>query len=453
MGFCVLLNVHLLFVPTLNGQNLCDSNHLFVLLVSKAIMHYFVALVLFLLAFYSAKEVEPVCSDAAGSTKPLKPIILIAGYNANRLEAKLDREEVRYDFCQRKSDGWFDIWLNPDDYDEKLVYCFMDNMSLRYDQVTRKTYNQPGVQIRARFNQTSPVEYLSADHNLTGSPYFNVLVQRLVDIGYERNKNILGAAYDFRKAPNELGLYFIMLRELIERAYSDNGQQPVVIVCHSMGCLNALYFLQRACKSWKSRYISLLISMSGAYGGAVPSLNVLIAGSNSNIVVLPNLKRIDTPTWPSSTYLLPSPAVFPADQVLVKDIKNQYTSNDYEKLYGALQYPVSYELYRDVKDLTPPEQPPGVKVYCVHGYGIKTIEQLVYESSEIGRPFNENVTLVYGEGDGTVNLQSLRACLDWQSTQVEPVYYRNFSPVDHEGILRDESAFEYLKEALQSNNQ
>lgn len=249
----------------------------------------------------------------------------------------------------------------------------MDNMSLRYDPVTRKTYNRQGVQIRAQSNRTAPLERMSSNHSLPGDQLFNIFVQHLVGIGYERNKNLLGAGYDFRKAPNELGEYFENLTKLVEVAYSENSYQPVIIVCHSTGCMNPLHFLKTASKSWKSYYISSLVLMSPANGGTVNQLNQLVAGA-SDLALLPNLKRTDTPTWPSAAYLMPSPAVYPADQVLVQDVRNQYTTQNYERLYSALQYPAGYEIYLSVKDLTPPRCAPGFVVHCPHGYGTKTID-------------------------------------------------------------------------------
>lgn len=381
----------------------------------------------------------------------LQPVVLLPGYDANRFEAKLNREEVRYDYCKRQTNGYYNIWLNKDDYDEKLVYCFMDNMTLRYNRTTRRTSNQPGVFTRAPlpFGETEPLEYKSPDHNLPGSPLFNVLVQRLVDLGYQRGVNLFGASFDFRKAPNELSGYFKQLKLLVESVYLKNECQPVVIMCHSMGCLNALYFLNSRDKQWKDEYISALITLSGSIGGSVTHLTQYVAGSNTGIATLPNLKRTDTLTWPSTALLLPSSEVFPADQVLVRDTVSNFTVNDYGKLFDRLRYPDGYQIYLDVKDVVNRREAPGVEVHCFHGYNIETTEQLVYNSSKLGKAFNSDPTLVYGDGDGTNNLVSLRGCLQWRSGQVEPVYYRNFSSVNHNGLLTDENVFEYIKAVLQ----
>lgn len=42
----------------------------------------------------------------------LNPIILIPGDGGSRLQAKLDRQDVVHHYCERKSNDWFDLWLN-----------------------------------------------------------------------------------------------------------------------------------------------------------------------------------------------------------------------------------------------------------------------------------------------------------------------------------------------------
>lgn len=51
----------------------------------------------------------------ATSTYPssgLSPIILLPGDGGSRLQAKLDRQDVAHHYCERKSNNWFDLWLN-----------------------------------------------------------------------------------------------------------------------------------------------------------------------------------------------------------------------------------------------------------------------------------------------------------------------------------------------------
>lgn len=64
------------------------------------------SLVVLVLVLSLSHSVEEVGTARNGAAKPLKPIVLVPGFNSNRLEGKLDREEVPYEFCQRKSDRY-----------------------------------------------------------------------------------------------------------------------------------------------------------------------------------------------------------------------------------------------------------------------------------------------------------------------------------------------------------
>lgn len=46
------------------------------------------------------------------SDNQLSPVILLPGDGGSRLQAKLDRQDVKHHYCERKSSDWFDLWLN-----------------------------------------------------------------------------------------------------------------------------------------------------------------------------------------------------------------------------------------------------------------------------------------------------------------------------------------------------
>lgn len=109
-------------------------------------------------------------------------------------------------FCDRKTDEYFNLWLNLALLVPFVVDCWVDNMKLQYDNVTRKTTNSPGVDIKImNFGNTSSVEFVDPSQvSVTG--YFNTLVEQMILAGYIRGVNIRAAPYDFRKAPRKLYL-------------------------------------------------------------------------------------------------------------------------------------------------------------------------------------------------------------------------------------------------------
>lgn len=56
--------------------------------------------------------------------------------------------------------------------------------------------------------------------------------------------------------------------------------------------------------------------------------------------------------------------------------------------------------------------------------------------------------LIYGDGDGTVNMRSLDACIHWQISQKQKIYYQSFPGVDHTNILKNPDILAYIKTIL-----
>lgn len=319
-------------------------------------------------------------------------------------------------------------------------------MRLIYNATSRQTISPPGVQIRVGgFGTTESVEFVDPA-KVIGTGYFDALVKQLVSFGYERNVNIFGAPYDFRKAPNELGEYFKDLKKLIERAYKSNGDEKVSLICHSMGCYNSLHFLNQNTQAWKDKYIRSMISLSGVWGGSVKAMKAFASGDNFGVIVIPSLSlRRDFRTFPSLAYLLPSKHVWPEDKVFLEHQDKKYTVNDYEQFFHDINYPTGYQMWLDTKNLTSPLNPPGVEVHCLHGNGVNTIDSLKYTSTDFpdGKP-----KITYGDGDGTVNLVSLQACINWSKQQQHPIYYKNFKLIDHMTIMSDNQVLYYIGNAL-----
>lgn len=84
----------------------------------------------------------------------------------------------------------------------------------------------------------------------------------------------------FLYCADELGDYFRRLRGLIEDSYTSNDNMPVVMVCHSMGCPNLRYFFSRQPQAWKDKYVRAMVTLGGAWGGAVKALKAYASGES-----------------------------------------------------------------------------------------------------------------------------------------------------------------------------
>lgn len=134
----------------------------------------------------------------------LNPVVLIPGDGGCQLEAQLNKTNVVHYICQKTTKDFFNIWLNMELLVPVVIDCWIDNIKLIYDNVTRTTRNPDGVEIRVPgWAGTETVEWLDPSHASTGS-YFTDVANTLVQLGHVRNSTMRGAPYDFRKAPSKL---------------------------------------------------------------------------------------------------------------------------------------------------------------------------------------------------------------------------------------------------------
>lgn len=130
-------------------------------------------------------------------------LFLVPGDGGSQLEGKLDKPAVVHYVCSKKTDYWFSIWLNMELLVPIVIDCWVDNMKLTYDNVSRTTSNMPGVSLRVPdFGNSTPVEWIDPSKASAGN-YFASIAESIFHLGYERNVSMRGAPYDFRKAPSK----------------------------------------------------------------------------------------------------------------------------------------------------------------------------------------------------------------------------------------------------------
>lgn len=396
----------------------------------------------YLCILFISMSVNELCTVSIVEKPSITPVILVPGDGGSQVEAKLNKDEVVHYLCEKTTQDFFNIWLNMELLVPWVIDCWIDNMRLVYDNVTRTTSNSKGVEIRIPgFGNTTSVEWLDPSRASQGA-YFKDIANTLVALGYERNVSLRGAPYDFRKAPNENNEYFVRLKALVEETYRMNGNQPVIILAHSMGGPMSLHFLHSQSKSWKDQHIHALVTLSGAWGGSVKALKVFTVGDDLGSYALSETTlREEQITSPSLAWLMPSSLFWSPDEILVQTDVRNYTVKDFQDFFEDIGYPVGWEMRKDVERYSVEFEAPDVEVHCLHGYGVATINRLVYKPGAFpdGDP-----GFLYGDGDGTVNIHSLEGCLNWQGKQEKKVYHQTFDSLDHMGILRDKRVLNYL---------
>uniref|UniRef100_A0A6G1SBH4 Group XV phospholipase A2 n=1 Tax=Aceria tosichella TaxID=561515 RepID=A0A6G1SBH4_9ACAR len=372
-------------------------------------------------------------------------IVFIPGDGGSQLQARLNKTAVPHYFCAKVSD-WFDLWLNIHLLAPLASDCFLDNFELHYDNKTRTTHNTEGVEIRpTNFGSLDSVDYLDIA-KIRGTEYFHNIINTLAEKnGYVPNVDMVGAAFDFRKAPNELGYFFDDLKDLIERQYVENNHQPVTLICHSMGCLHSLYLLNNQTETWKEVHVRRLISLAAPWSGSFKAVIAMLFGDNLGIPLLDGnkLQRLQS-HFPSLMYLFPREPAFHRDQVLVETPTSNYSLANLDELFLDAKLLDSREIWRDTSRIANNLKAPNVELWCLYGMGLETPEKLVLKNSFDSKDYSE----INGEGDGTVNLESLRACKHFEAQQEKPVYTRMFRNVDHGGILKGPQAAEFISSVI-----
>ncbi|XP_028264100.1 lysosomal phospholipase A and acyltransferase [Parambassis ranga] len=400
---------------------------------------------LLLSARSSGRPLEKCLGDkSCVSTRP--PVVLIPGDLGNQLEAKLDKPSVVHYICYKKTDSFFTLWLNLELLVPVAIDCWIDNIRLIYNRTTHTTSSPPGVDVRIPgFGETYSLEYLDPSKRSVGMYFFSI-VQALVDWGYTRNDDVRGAPYDWRKAPNENKKYFLELQHMIEEMAEKAGG-PVVLIAHSMGNMYTLYFLNQQPQAWKDRYIKAFVSLGPPWAGVAKTLRVVASGDNNRIPVISPLKiRAQQRTAVSTNWLLPYAHSWPKDQVLVQTPTTNYTVQDYKRFYSDIGFEDGWLMRQDTEPLVADLTPPGVAIHCLYGTGIPTSVAFQYSDK-----FPDvEPTVVYGDGDGTVNLQSAIQCKQWIGKQTQPVMLKELPGNEHVNMLTNLTTVDYIKTVIYS---
>ncbi|KAH7665033.1 lysophospholipase III protein [Dioscorea alata] len=393
----------------------------------------------------------------------LHPLVLVPGRGGNQLEARLTPKYKSSTLICKLSalftkGSWFRLWFSPSIIASPFTRCFAERMMLYYDPIIDDYHNAPGVETRAlNFGSTEGLMYL--DPHLTHiTEYMATLVNSLEEIGYQSGKNLFGAPYDFRYGlaaeghPCHVGNQYLQdLKKLIESAFVSNGKKPVIIVSHSLGGLFVLQLLNRSPLSWRHKYIKHFIAVSVPWGGTVLQMLTFASGYTLGVpIVDPLLVRGEQRSSESNLWLMPSPKFF-ARKPLVITEKKSYMASDIPEFLMDIGFGEGVCPYKTrIVPLLDSLKAPGVPVTCIVGTGVETPEMLVYGDEG----FDVQPRIFYGDGDGSVNIESLLALKSlWSGLEGEhKLRVINVSGVSHMSLVKDTVAVNEILAQVQSIN-
>lgn len=395
----------------------------------------------------------------------LHPLILIPGNGGNQLEARLTANyKPLSPFCNRwypiskDEQGWFRIWFDSSVLLGPFTKCFAQRMTLHYDPVIDDFCNAPGVETRVpSFGSTDSLRYLDPKIKHV-SAYMAPLVESLEEIGYVDGENLFGAPYDFRYGLaadghlSRVGSKFLRdLTDLVEKASNSNGGNPVILLSHSLGGLFTLQLLNRNPLSWRRKFIKHFIALAAPWGGTVVEMSTFASGNTLGVpLVDPLVVRGEQRSSESNLWLLPNPKIFNQRKLVITP-NSSYSAFEIPQFLAEIGYPEGVKHYRSrilplIEELKAPEVP----VTCIIGSGVKTQETLYYGDGG----FDRQPRVVYGDGDGTVNLESLVALESvWGEEKNQFLKVVRIEGVSHTSILKDDVAIsEVIKEVSEINS-
>mgnify|MGYP003729628389 CR=1 FL=1 len=383
----------------------------------------------------------------------LSPVILVPGLLGSRLQVKTDKLTNVNIFCSKQAD-WKDVWLSLRMLLPLAVDCWIDNVRLEFDPATGFTKEPPGVESRVPdFGSVESVSSLDL-RQPTVTQYFAAIIERYEQLGYTVDQNLLAAPYDFRLAPQELGDYFVMLKGLIERAQeSSPSGKKVTLVCHSMGCTHLLVFLRLQSAAWRQSRVRKMIAISSPWGGSAKALKALVVGDQLDLPLISESKmRKLARTYPSIAYLLPQAEIFsrtnknlplPGGPILVRTPERDYRVSNIDQLLLDLNLTHQLDWYKASVSLIKPLEPLlDVRVDCIHSLNSPTPETILFRKQS-DFP-NGNYELIKGEGDGTVNFESLMVCDDWARTLPDKVKHIVIMNTNHVGVLTHKTTLTHI---------
>jgi pimeloyl-ACP methyl ester carboxylesterase len=271
------------------------------------------------------------------------------------------------------------------------------------------------------------------------------LVRRLEGMGYREGASLFAAPYDFRYAvaprghPSAVGArYFRDLAGLIYRASRLNGGRPAVVVAHSFGCALTYQFLLAQPLAWRRRFVGRVVLLAPALGGFAEGMYGLSAGDGYGLP--PNATRATKIrlAWSqqSAFWRLPTPAVF-RDRPVVVTANATYTARNVVEFLEAIGFAEGVRPY--VTRVLPMWQElpaPLVPVSSFIGVGVRTPETYVF-----GREgFEGEPEVVYGDGDGYINMVSLEAIEEWSGVPGQTLKVVRLPGIHHDGFFSDDFA-------------
>jgi len=337
-------------------------------------------------------------TGAANRHNSSRPIILIPGLAGSRLQYSWTSDAPREGVLCRSEGSLEDAWVRLSAVLPLTAKCVMGRLAMRWNGV--EWLDERGVNVSV-VPGPEGIAYLDPSDKATRAitKYFGPLIEALQAGGYPMET----ANYDWRVGCKGLTEWRQRLQAQIEA-----HDQPVLLVAHSMGCMQTSYFLSTMSPAWRAQHVSSFISAGGPYLGAPKVLKSMISGDNLGIPTLPaSDARLLQAHSGASALVSPIPAPAWGLEPLLTAGSDTYFYQNISKVFALLNNSDAYAA--EAKTFPGIMSDPGIPVYVVRGTGVKTVVGVGYPKSD----FTGSVTEIFGDGDGTVPSISSKYALNW----------------------------------------
>jgi hypothetical protein len=227
--------------------------------------------------------------------------------------------------------------------------------------------NQPGVTVE-------PVSFGS--EFAAECPRYVPLAEDLQSRGWKIDDTLRCAPFDYRYPPGE-NSFTSDLTQLVNESLADDG--PVVLACHSQGCLMALHALRTLDREWVQANIRALFGFAGQFSGCSDCLRWAFQPGWSWDPTDPDASPVD-PTWVGELALDLQTGVY-GDEVLYRNGFREYRA------------PAAGQLLIDAGSTE--------MVRATRRYSLQRQPWFI-EGDELGIPLAVPARFVYGSGISTV---------------------------------------------------
>lgn len=135
------------------------------------------------------------------------------------------------------------------------------------------------------------------------------------------------------------------------------------------------------------------------------------------VVLPPSALKPMQRSFTSSAFLFPSKDVWGQDEVIATTADKNYTLKNLEEFFTDIGYKIGWEQYQMASPALVTEYP-DIPTHCIYGLGVPTPQNFTWAKGYFP---DYQPSIVYGDGDGTVNRRSLEVCKGWQNQHGEDV--------------------------------